>query len=89
MITFSGSAGTAGDWPEQRGDAIMAREAKTDARIAVDLDMLRGMLAREMKTSWAGFPQSEALAHRKNREGPFDSLRSLRAKFTCGEILVR
>ncbi len=33
----------------------MAREAKTDARMAADLDMLRGMLAREMKTSWAGF----------------------------------
>src|SRR6266581_3298894 len=49
-----------------------------------------GMLAREMKTSWAGFPQSEALAHRKNRR------RALRlatlahgkispaAKFWCG-----
>src|SRR6266478_484273 len=90
MITFSGAAGTAEDWPEQRGDAIMAREARTHARMAADLDMLRGMLAREMKTSWAGFSQSETLAHRKNKR------RALRvatlaqgkispaAKFWCG-----
>src|SRR6266581_5529009 len=63
------------------GDAIMVREAKTDARMAADLDILRGMLAREMKTSWARVPQSEALAHRKDKRRALDSSRSLSAKF--------
>src|SRR6266704_4075354 len=63
------------------GDAIMVREAKTDARMAADLDILRGMLAREMKTSWARVPQSEALAHRKEKRRALDSSRSLSAKF--------
>src|SRR5260370_3274465 len=46
--------------------------------------MLRGMLAREMKTNWAGFPQSEALAHRKNKR------RALRlATLAQGKISLR
>jgi hypothetical protein len=39
MITFSGTAGSVEDWLEQRGDAIMVREAKTLVRMAADLDM--------------------------------------------------
>src|SRR6266851_7255348 len=89
MITFSGSAGTAEDWPKQRGDAIIAREPRTDARMAADLDMLRGMLAREMKTSWARVPQTETLAHRKRREEPSARYARSGQNFACGEILVR
>jgi hypothetical protein len=42
MITFSGTAGTVGDWLEQRGDAMIVKEARTPVRMAADLDTLRG-----------------------------------------------
>jgi hypothetical protein len=42
MMTFSEIAGTAEDWLEQRGDAMVVREVKTHVRMAADLDMLRG-----------------------------------------------